>query len=120
MRQFKIERGVMSDIIDKLRITPGPWKWDGDVWDYDDVEEAPWLITKDAPIITGQVDCNYSNARLIAASPDLLKALADIIKIQNDPRESLTHLNGSIRNAENMLIDKFPEIKELLCPDNSK
>lgn len=49
---------------------------------------------------------------------ELLEALSNIIKIQNDPRESLSNLNRSIHNAEFLLIAKFPEIKELLlCTD---
>ncbi len=59
--------------------TPGPWRWDDDVWeDFDFTERAPWLIAGGiaTPILHGEMRCtSEANARLIAASPDLLEAL---------------------------------------------
>ena len=57
--------------------TPGPWEWDGDVWEYDRETEAPWLMSAKTgmPVIQGDIDCMRDDARLIAAAPDLLEAL---------------------------------------------
>lgn len=58
--------------------TPGPWRWDGNVCDYDPENEAPWLVTEmhSAVVLGGSINCgNEANARLIAAAPDLLDAL---------------------------------------------
>ncbi len=97
------------NIIEKLGITPGPWVVDGNDINYLGDPDI-WYRVCQVPIHRKFP----GNLNLISAIPEILEALVKIIKIQNDPRESLSNLNGAIRNAENMLIDKFPEIKELL------
>lgn len=47
-------------------------------------------------------------------SPLMFRALFDIIKTQYDSESTLANLNGSIANAKTMLLEEFPEIKELL------
>ncbi len=69
---------TIERVAEVFGFTPGEWKWDGDVWDYEDVEEAPWLITKECPIITGQVECSHTNAVLISKSPELLHGLIEL------------------------------------------
>lgn len=55
--------------------TPGPWKWDGNVYKYDPEEEAPWLIAENTEVLEGEIHCkSEADARLIEASPDLLAA----------------------------------------------
>ena len=62
--------------------TPGPWGWDSTVWDYDPVQEAPWLVTTEGDrVLSGSIQCtSKANARLIAAAPDLLEALQGFIE----------------------------------------
>lgn len=61
--------------------TPGPWMWDGNVWDYDKENEAPWLVAEGhSPVITGDLHCSEANADLIAAAPDLYAALEDALQ----------------------------------------
>lgn len=56
--------------------TRGPWAWDGPVWDYDPDNESPWLLTDEGSksdfVLTGEMKCTEADARLIAASPELL------------------------------------------------
>jgi hypothetical protein len=67
------------------RATPGPWGWDGKVWDYDHEQEAPWLVRSDSAdarivekVIGGEIECTEANAEYIAAlSPDVLEGLCD-------------------------------------------
>ena len=44
-----------------------------------------------------------ANAKLIAAAPDLLEALKDIINCQYNPSITLAGLNGAISNARQLL-----------------
>ena len=62
--------------------TPGPWEWDGNVWQYDEQNEAPWLIqapyqdVRSKTVLSGRIRCNTeADARLIASAPELLDAL---------------------------------------------
>jgi hypothetical protein len=70
--------------------TPGPWQWDGNVCDYDESNESPWLVTdayatgiykhlRGGVILKGGIKClNEADAAYIAAaSPDVVLALLD-------------------------------------------
>lgn len=61
----------------EMKHTPGEWQWDVNPCDYDPFEEAPWLLSKThGQILTGDIKCyNPADAKLIAAAPDLLRAL---------------------------------------------
>ena len=48
------------------KATPGPWSWDGKVWNYDSEQEAPWLVADRKSIVTGAVHCSEANATFIA------------------------------------------------------
>lgn len=71
-------RGLTKEFM-KAQHTPGPWKWDGNPCEYDEQNEAPWLVDDQdnyPPVLGGAIKCaNTANARLIAAAPDLLEAL---------------------------------------------
>lgn len=58
--------------------TPGPWGWDGPVWNYDPEEEAPWLVQEGdgLTVITGELMCSEENAEFVAlANPATILAL---------------------------------------------
>lgn len=62
--------------MNEMKHTPGPWHWDDTVWNYDPEQQAPWLVDgNDDRILSGMIECNEANARLIAAAPELLLAL---------------------------------------------
>ena len=60
-----------------MSYTPGPWEWDAPVWDCDAELDVPWLVDGNGePVLSGEIKCSsQANARLIAASPELEKAL---------------------------------------------
>lgn len=56
--------------------TPGPWEWDGTVWDYDEAQHAPWLVQSGSDgrnhVLRGSIQANTEeDARLIAAAPTM-------------------------------------------------
>jgi len=87
--------------------TPGPWKWDGNVCDYDPTNEAPWIIAgalDETPVLTGEIKCsNPANARLIASAPDLLEVLQmvrDYIVLMKQPGHAYSvAVDAAIRKA---------------------
>jgi hypothetical protein len=86
---------MTDDDIKRLRdiaqaATPGPWQWDGNVCDYDESNESPWLVTdayaagiykhlNGGAILKGSIKClNEADAAYIAAaSPAALLGLLD-------------------------------------------
>ena len=86
--------------------TPGPWEWDGKVWDYDHFEEAPYLVqapwnaNDSKSILEGAIRCNSeADARLIAAAPELLEALIDLVN-NGIGTESVKNARAAIAKAE--------------------
>jgi hypothetical protein len=75
--------------MNSLKATPGPWEWDGNVWDYDPVFEAPWLEGEDGRLVLrGQITCSSeANAHLIAAAPELYAALEELLRYANDSND---------------------------------
>ena len=112
-----IQKRKSMSIIEKLGITAN-----NDIFLANDnrnyskiiTDNYEYIVDSTAPISLEDQKIIHNEIRVMGAASELLVVLTDIIKIQNNPSESLSNLNGSIRNAENMLIDKFPDIKELL------
>lgn len=66
-----------------MKHTSGEWQWDGNVWDYNQEQEAPWLKSSTGEIIlSGQIICkSEADAQLIAAAPELLEALYQTLSV---------------------------------------
>jgi len=87
--------------------TPGPWEWDGNVWDYNPEQEAPWLMSPAPrrPIIQGEVNCSFANATYIAAaSPDVVAhlcriALAAVNMTENGIVKEYRPLRAALRDT---------------------
>ena len=90
--------------------TPGPWEWDGSVWQYDEQEESPWLVQapwhdiKSKTVLSGRIRCNTeADARLIAAAPELLEALVEAAsgysEFSEGDREILRKCRAAITKA---------------------
>ena len=83
--------------MNEIKHTPGPWHWDDTVWDYDPEQQAPWLVDgNDDRVLSGEIQCNEANARLIAAAPDMAMAL-ELIAADADAGNS--RLTSGVRMA---------------------
>jgi hypothetical protein len=98
---------MSDDDITRLRTlaqaaTPGPWQWDGNVCDYDESNESPWLVTdayatgiykhlRGGVILKGGIKClNEADAAYIAAaSPDAFLGLLDRLADAERERDAL-------------------------------
>lgn len=88
--------------------TPGPWTTDDSLADeageFGIAILAKWqdgsaVRVADCPV--GEVDPEtYANARLIAAAPDLLAALRDLVENINDPTCSIDELRNDVSFAD--------------------
>ena len=97
--------------IDKIGFTPGPWE--------PGIHNSIWNGTY---IIMEQYEGNggprvpedqaIRNTRLIAAAPEMLKHLENIINAQYNKNGTLANLNSTIWNARDYLIKLFPELKD--------
>lgn len=87
------------------KATPGPWSWDGKVWNYDSEQEAPWLVADRKSIVTGEVHCSEANATFIAAcDPATVTALCRVARcafavVEQDDRGSYVRRNDAASNA---------------------
>jgi hypothetical protein len=98
----------VSDIIEKLGITPGHYERK---CKFKNVTSGIELNDSDFEAVFVE---SKEMKKLKDSAPEMLELLAEIIKAQNDKRSSLANLNGRIKNAENFLVEKWTEIKELL------
>ncbi len=63
------------------KATPGPWSWDGTVWNYDSEQYAPWLVAGRQSVVTGEVHCSEENATYIAlCDPATVAALCKVTR----------------------------------------
>jgi hypothetical protein len=87
----------------ETKFTPGPWEWDGNVWDYEYYNEAPWLEGKDGRVVlSGQIRCSTeANAHLIAAAPELYDAVKELLYALQDDENWRT--SGVYEDAESAL-----------------
>ncbi len=77
--------------------TPGPWVYDeGIVYPQEDHAGQAWIAD-----IRGAVDAD-ANARLIAAAPDLLQALKDILHTLEQEQDVYDGADGTPRANEAM------------------
>ena len=81
--------------------TPGPWSFSSDLNDKKQSIEASEFIH------IALVDASIPNARLIAAAPEMLEALAAIVKAFHDDYDGNTisrPLNDALNRADNILL----------------
>jgi hypothetical protein len=85
--------------------TPGPWfaAWDCIVANdptgqHEDLYLAEIVIADDEGRIVSPEE-QGANARLIAAAPDMLAALQDVLEFWDDPNTSVAELKGRLRDA---------------------
>ena len=104
----------------KLKHTPAPWKW-GNALDARQSNGSPWPMLQsddpDAGWIAMTADPDGPDARLIAAAPELLDALSEMVAVMHalwDHQEELcksgdiprnTMANKPMMNAANMATD---------------
>lgn len=67
--------------------TPGPWCISSDAWVTDNDED---MAVAKISYYNREIDTQTANAHLIAAAPELLEALMDIINMEYEPNESDT------------------------------
>lgn len=71
---------------ENVKHTPGPWFFDGPreniiVWQFNNADNRICFMTSNGPA--------KENARLIAAAPDLLQALGDLLQAYSEPDRRL-------------------------------
>lgn len=74
----------VAEIEERLaKATPGPWEWDGTVWEYDKEQEAPWLNDREGNrILWGEINAHERDAVFIKNSPaDIAYLLAERKKL---------------------------------------
>lgn len=81
----------------KFKGTPGPWyvSETGDV-----VDSSNEDIAQVWPPVEGDED---ANARLIAAAPDMLEALQDLVNMWTSPDKSIGEMYYCIENAQRII-----------------
>ncbi len=93
-----------------------PWKWDGDVCDYDPEQEAPWLVgALGESILTGEIHCERTTDRdfIVRAcnSHDDLLAVCERIDIWFD-QNMATETTIAFQRLRHELTDAIAKAKE--------
>ena len=98
-------------LIDAIEAGPtqGPWKWDGDVCNYNPREEAPWIIAgqlDEIAVLTGEIRCaKKADADFIVAACNSARSL---LEDNERLRELLFKVKGVIESSDEWWMD---------CPD---
>lgn len=88
---------MLNQKIMKTKSTPGPWKVDTDFkLQEEDYHKISIGSTKE---ISGCI--SMADARLIAASPDMIEALQLVLKTGNGPLETFVKIKAAISKATN-------------------
>jgi hypothetical protein len=71
------------------KATPEPWKWDGDVWEYDKEQEAPWLVGGESEmgVIYGEINMHKRDADFIIAARSAVPALIKSLALEREAKE---------------------------------
>lgn len=76
----------MEALTERARHTPGPWFVNGPYHIQANTPDiTPVIVAVASQLRHGDVEVRSANARLLAAAPELLKALATIVKMSERP-----------------------------------
>lgn len=107
----------MNDIIKKLGITVNHDIFlANDNRNYSKIitDYFEYIVDSTAPVSKDEQKIIHIEIRVMGIAPKMLEILSNIIKVMYDKNSTLANLNGQITNARKLLINNFPEIKELL------
>ena len=96
-----------------LGSNPTPLKWDGNVWDYDKENEAPFLVTDDTAenmILGGQIKCKReADAEFIVRAVNNFEALLEALRTLTNAVE-MEKLNPTNWHGLNGFIDMAKQV----------
>lgn len=93
----------------KAKHTPGPWGKRGNTVHKGKlrIATASYALKTSSLFLNGICIANQeeaeANAKLIAAAPEMIEALMDIVDAQNNPKRTLASLNAAIKKSEDVI-----------------